>query len=173
MPGGCDLVSIYTLELLEQPFYSLRFKPLAGGLVGGQSDVFRYVLPAQADVDYIQVAARLASGAYYEAHLNTFDCPVGTEYITDRAAQINNHTTPTALTVFPNPAAPGATLSITGKNIPDGVFLLQDLMGRAILESRIVDNQVLLDKNGFTAGVYFFKIIANGQFLGSGKVSLF
>ncbi len=75
--------------------------------------------------------------------------------------------------VFPNPAAVGATLSIAGTGIADGVFVLQDVLGRVVFENQIIDNQILLDKSRLTAGVYFFKIMAQGQLVGSGKVSLF
>ena len=86
------------------PFYSLRFKPESTGLANGQSDVFRYVLPAQTKPDYIQVAARLLSGAYVEAHLNTFYCPVGTEPANKPAAEISERAAPATaavLHVFP------------------------------------------------------------------------
>ncbi len=172
-PGGYT----YTVRNPNfSPFYSLRFKPVAGGLVDGQSDVFRYLLPEQADVEYIHVATRLASDIYYETYLNTFNCPIGTEYVTDGAVQSTDRSNIVSngiISVFPNPATSGTTLSITGEEIANGDFLLQDVMGRTVLQNRIVDNQVQLNQHNFTAGVYFFKIFANGEFVGSGKISLF
>jgi hypothetical protein len=155
------------------PFYSLRFKPESTGLANGQSDIFRYVLPAQTKPDYIQVAARLLSGAYVEAHLNTFYCPVGTEPANKPAARINERAAPPTaamLHVFPNPATEGTILTIAGGDFPDGMFLLQDLAGRLVMERRIVDNQVFLDKADLSLGLYFFKILDNNRFAGSGKL---
>ena len=155
------------------PFYSLRFKPESTGLANGQSDIFRYVLPAQTKPDYIHVAARLLSGAYVEAHLNTFYCPVGTEPANKPAAEINERAAPATaalLHVFPNPATEGATLTIAGGDFPDGVFVLQDLAGRLVMERRIVDNQVLPAPSDLSTGMYYFKIMENGRFAGSGKL---
>jgi hypothetical protein len=155
------------------PFYSLRFKPESTGLANGQSDIFRYVLPAQTKPDYIHVAARLLSGAYVEAHLNTFYCPVGTEPANKPAAEISERAAPATaavLHVFPNPATEGTTLTIAGGDFPDGVFVLQDLAGRLVMERRIVDNQVLPAPSGLSTGMYYFKIMENGRFAGSGKL---
>jgi len=59
------------------PFYSVRFRPVGAGLANGGTSIFRYTLPAQADVDYIHVISRLFEQQYYEAHLNTYYCPLG------------------------------------------------------------------------------------------------
>lgn len=153
------------------PFYSIRFKPETAGLVNGQSDIFRYVLPAQTSPDYIHVAARLVSGVYVETHLNTFYCPVGAETANKPAAGERGAAgiTP-ALQVYPNPATEGATLTIAGGDFPEGVFVLQDLAGRIVMERRIEANQVSLEHIRLAAGLYFFKIYNKGQFVGGGKV---
>lgn len=157
------------------PFNAVRFKPAAAGLANGQSDVFRYVLPAQSNPDYIHVAARLVSGAYFEAHLNTFICPVGTEPgpVAAPGAHAADRNTPAIVDapgVYPNPVSSGATLFISGGNFPDGIFQLQDPSGKMLQESRIVANQVFSDHSKLPAGLYFFKIFTNGLFAGSGKV---
>ncbi len=59
------------------PFYSVRFKSISDSIANGQSEVFRYTLPAQADVTYIHILSRLEPQVFYEAHLNTFNCPIG------------------------------------------------------------------------------------------------
>ncbi|MEQ1744075.1 MAG: HYR domain-containing protein [Saprospiraceae bacterium] len=58
------------------PFHSVRFKPLSGNLSNGQSDIFEYTLPKQAQPAFILVSVKLADGSTYDAHLNTFSCPV-------------------------------------------------------------------------------------------------
>ncbi|MCC6461781.1 MAG: HYR domain-containing protein, partial [Saprospiraceae bacterium] len=48
------------------PFYSIRFKTLGNGLAAGESDLFEYTLPPQADPVFIHATARLASQVFYE-----------------------------------------------------------------------------------------------------------
>ena len=61
------------------PFYSVRYSSVSDSIQNGESDVFRYTLPPQADPDYIHIMVRLEPFIYYEAHLNTFYCPIGFE----------------------------------------------------------------------------------------------
>ncbi|MEZ4926758.1 MAG: HYR domain-containing protein [Saprospiraceae bacterium] len=58
------------------PFYSTRYKTRGVGLSNGLADVFEYRLPQQSLPTYIHITARLRNGLAYEAHLNTFYCPV-------------------------------------------------------------------------------------------------
>ena len=44
-------------------------------MANGQSDIFEYKLPKQADMIYINAFARTADGTGYEVYLNTFNCP--------------------------------------------------------------------------------------------------
>lgn len=56
------------------PFYSIRFKTDMDSISNGESDIFQYTLPPQADPDYIHVIVRVYPKIFYETHLNTFDC---------------------------------------------------------------------------------------------------
>ena len=56
------------------PFYSIRFKSEADSISSGQSDIFQYTLPPQANPAYIHVIVRVSPKIFYEAHLNTFGC---------------------------------------------------------------------------------------------------
>ncbi|MBK9337504.1 MAG: PQQ-binding-like beta-propeller repeat protein [Lewinellaceae bacterium] len=58
------------------PFHSIRFKPLSGNLNNGESDIFEYTLPKQAQPAYVLVSAKLEDNSTTQAHLNTFSCPV-------------------------------------------------------------------------------------------------
>ncbi|MBK7936869.1 MAG: HYR domain-containing protein [Lewinellaceae bacterium] len=88
------------------PFWSVRYKSDADSISGGQSDILQYTLPAQAQPLYIHITSRLSPQVFYEAHLNTFYCPVGVtpdgdkpaERITDSAT--GEHP---GLRIFPNP----------------------------------------------------------------------
>ncbi len=86
------------------PFYSVRYSSVSDSIQNGESDVFRYTLPPQADPDYIHVMVRLEPFIYYEAHLNTFYCPIGFE---DPAGKPEHSTgqqrAGDAFNLFPNP----------------------------------------------------------------------
>ncbi|MBC7774386.1 MAG: HYR domain-containing protein [Phycisphaerae bacterium] len=88
------------------PFYSIRFKTIGNGISGGQAEIFRYTLPAQTDPLYINIGSRLASQAYYEAHLNTFNCPIGVTPDGQKPAERSLAATvgKTELRIFPNPS---------------------------------------------------------------------
>ncbi len=86
------------------PFYSIRFKSQSDSIANGQSEVFEYVLPGQAPPVYIHVGARLSPNQFYEAYLNTFNCPVKNGG--NKAEQRSDLTRPAGdarLQVFPNP----------------------------------------------------------------------
>lgn len=114
LPNGLDAVapaqnSIYTSGNSREysvrnpnfsPFHSVRFKALELGIADGQADVFEYTLPAQAAPVFIRVSTRLASGAVYEATLNTFECVLQAE----RSAMYQSGV-PSSLRVFPNPSS--------------------------------------------------------------------
>ncbi len=91
------------------PFASIRFKAQTGGLKSGASDIFEYSLPQQSAPVYILVAVRLENGEYYEAYLNTFNCPAQ-PYDGNRSRE----TGPAPrFTLFPNP-----TTSVLYVNFP-------------------------------------------------------
>lgn len=96
----------------HSPFHSIRFKPVNSGLASGQSDVFEYTLPAQASPVFIKAATRLASGAFYEATLNTFGCSLQANVIADRT--FNRPVFQPTLRVFPNPSSGELFLDLTG-----------------------------------------------------------
>jgi len=57
--------------------YSIRYSSNSDSINNGESDIFKYTLPAQANVTFIHVIARLTHNIYLETHLNTFYCPIG------------------------------------------------------------------------------------------------
>jgi hypothetical protein len=61
----------------HSPQHCIRFKTAGtAGIKNGESDVFKYTIPEQAQPDYIHVTARIQPAVYYSAHLNTFFCPI-------------------------------------------------------------------------------------------------
>ncbi|MCC6461498.1 MAG: HYR domain-containing protein [Saprospiraceae bacterium] len=171
-PGGGE----YALRSPNfSPFYSLRFKPVSGGLAAGQSAVFRYVLPAQTGVSYIHVAARLLNGGYVEAYLNTFNCPVGLEAgsAVPRAEVPAEPASPTSIRISPNPAGAGTLLQLEGTPVPQGDFVLRDLTGRLVFRAAVTDNTVLFNTETGVAGMYVFEVSEGGKILGIGKLVVF
>ena len=99
------------------PFPSIRFRSAGPGIANGQSDVFEYTLPPQADPRFIHAVARLEPQAFYETHLNVFGCtvvqtpnkPLGGDAAGRQSAPAG---AVEQLTVYPNPAADALWLDI-------------------------------------------------------------
>ncbi|MFN0173960.1 MAG: choice-of-anchor L domain-containing protein [Saprospiraceae bacterium] len=73
------------------PQYSVRFSSIADSINNGESDIFKYTIPAQANnVLFINVVSRLAPYVYLSAHLNTFYCPIGVTPADDRLSETSN-----------------------------------------------------------------------------------
>lgn len=89
------------------PMYSIRFKSTTDSISNGQSDIFEYTLPAQVEVTYINITSRLASQLSYEAHLNTYNCPVGitpiNRSVKTKFRDAETVETENSLLLFPNP----------------------------------------------------------------------
>ena len=111
------------------PFYSIRYKSTTDSISNGESDIFRYTLPAQANVTYININSRLVTQQYFEAHLNTFYCPIG---ITPSGNRDNDYKVePTrVVSLYPNPAT--GLINLVFDNYADMPFQWQimNLQGR-------------------------------------------
>ena len=91
------------------PMYSVRFKSTTDSMANGQSDIFQITLPPQADVTYLNITSRLANQLFYETHLNTFNCPIGTTPEATRPSQSRDFNQQTSelnsLLLYPNPTS--------------------------------------------------------------------
>lgn len=98
------------------PFYSVRYKTKGIGINNSLSDVFEYRLPQQSLPTYIHISARLKNGLMYEAHLNTFYCPVqpwdGTHENRlevggrdETEGNLSLEMQPATLAIYPNPSS--------------------------------------------------------------------
>jgi hypothetical protein len=143
-------------------------------LANGQSDVFRYALPAQASVRYINAAVRLSSGAYVETHLNTFSCPVGVANgYQSRATDVTRllQAAPEGVLVYPNPLGNEKSLTVRGADTEGCALVLTDVTGQMVLETPIVEGQVYLEGTVLPNGLYFFRVQrATGEVTGSGRL---
>ena len=146
------------------PMYSIRFKSLSDSISNGQSDVFEYTLPSQADVSYINITSRLTAQVSYEAHLNTFKCAVGTtpnnqsskprdqEYV-----QIRN-----SLLLYPNPTTGVLYADLSDWQGQKLQVQVTNTQGQLVHSIKLLAEEDLLKvemPKDLTAGVYFFELI--------------
>jgi hypothetical protein len=147
------------------PFYSVRFRPIGTGLANGATAVFRYTLPAQADVDYIHVISRLFEQQYHEAYLNTYYCPVGitpadnlTDGSEDRAAEepLSDH-----VLLFPNPSDGVFNVDLSTWDGSDVTIQVYDSRGQRVLHTGtragVLPYTVTMPA-GIPAGLYFVEV---------------
>lgn len=115
------------------PFYSIRFMSQADSISGGESDVFQYTLPPQADPDYIHVIVRIKEQIFHEAYLNTFNCPVQYGPILPpgdySSARLSMH-------LYPNPSE--GQLYLDAEQKPAGMATLRVLDAQGRLVYRLV-----------------------------------
>lgn len=149
------------------PFYSIRFKSLTDSISGGQSDVFTYTLPGQTKPDYIHVTSRLYPQAFYEAYLNTFNCPVKAssgdrpEEVSGRGATETAEALP--LKLFPNPASGVVFADLSawqGKRVRIRIFNSQGQRLRETVITASEEPQAIGLPENTGEGLYFLEATA-------------
>jgi hypothetical protein len=154
------------------PFHSIRFKPLSGNLNNGESDIFEYTLPKQAQQAFILVSAKLTDNTTFDAHLNTFSCPVlpyvASVYGGSDIARSNGRTQPDfSVLVRPNPTS--GLLFVNLQGIEESVLVsVLNTQGQLVLEGRFAvenDGISLRLPEGLANGLYYLWV----QPLGSGQ----
>jgi Ni,Fe-hydrogenase III small subunit len=148
------------------PMYSIRFKSTTDSISNGQSDVFEYTLPAQAEVEYISVVTRLAQQSPNEAYLTTFNCPVGITP-SNRVIKTKSRDAEVALDqqnsllLFPNPTQGVLFADLSdwqGKNVQ---IQVTNALGQLIHTMKLVASDDLLRiemPQGATNGIYFMEV---------------
>lgn len=88
---------------------------------------------------------------------------VSTKSVKEKLANVN---------VFPNPFSTQATFEIeTDERYKNLTLTVFNVMGQAVKTIQANDdNQIILDRNGLTSGVYFYQIQSEGLILDSGKL---
>ncbi len=146
------------------PMYSIRFKSTTDSISNGRSDVFEYTLPAQSDVRFINITSRLAGQNFNEAHLNTFNCPVG---VTPANQGANSRSAErvlkpkNSLLLFPNPTTGVLYADLSDWQGQQLQVQITNAQGQVVhtMHLNAADDllQVEMPK-GLTAGVYFFEM---------------
>jgi hypothetical protein len=167
-----DQLSVFTAESGRKydvrnpnfsPFYSIRFKSMADSIANGQSDIFQYTLPAQSAPLYMNITSRLATQVFYEAHLNTFYCPIG---VTQTNANRDNAATPTPadrLLLFPNPSDGTLWVDLSQWSGKHPAWRIFNSQGQQVLQNTSVPEDDLLRidlPQGLPQGLYFLEIRA-------------
>jgi len=145
------------------PFYSIRFKSQADSIANGQSDIFKYKLPGQTMPAYIHVNARLAPQLFFEAHLNTFYCPIGVTPADDRPAdKREGPANLTTLRVYPNPTSGALYADFSewqGEQLQIRVFSSQGQRVQLLtMQAEDIPQQIGLPE-GLSAGLYFLEVL--------------
>jgi hypothetical protein len=123
-PGGNDYM---VRNPNYNPFYSVRYSSQGVGIANGESDILRYTLPPLASVTYIHIMSRVFPLQTFEAHLNTFYCPVGVTPLDQRSDE-PSYSAPTdqaPMVVFPNPTDGSINVDLAaweGENVQLRVF---------------------------------------------------
>lgn len=138
----------------SSPFYSIRFRMQGAGITGGQSDVFEYALIGQTEPEYINIFARLSPGPSYEAHLNTYNCPI--IMMQDAQNRISITMNRMAL-ITPNPTTDYLHVSIPESG--NGKWQIYSITNRK-LDSGLWEgsNSLTIPVQNLPQGVYFIQL---------------
>jgi hypothetical protein len=144
------------------PFYSVRFKSTADSISGGQSDIFKYTLPAQAgNVNYIYIASRLTNNLTYEAHMNTFNCPVTNQRpAVERIIENNNELS--TLYIFPNPTSGMLYADFSAwqdERLQVRIINSQGQLAQNLAIKASGAQQQIVLREGLADGLYFIEIL--------------
>ncbi len=149
------------------PFYSVRFKSINDSISGGQSEIFRYKIPAQADPTFIHILSRLAPQVYFEAHLNTFYCQIGTTPPGGRSSE--ERELPLSLTpeivLFPNPSSGILYADLSAWENQFLQFRIIGSQGQLVLQQStlaIAGPQRIELPETLSNGLYFFELLTPG-----------
>ena len=144
------------------PVYSVRFKADSATVLNkGAFDVFEYKLPQQSAPTYIYTYAKLADGTYFEAHLNTFNCPElpWPNFAPTPDDRRGSHPSGTAGTVelYPNPTNGLLFLDLGGIASETVTVRILNALGQVVQSSTLpaADGVQSLELNaGLKTGVY-------------------
>ncbi|MFN8304315.1 MAG: YCF48-related protein [Saprospiraceae bacterium] len=155
------------------PSYSIRFKSTGIGIANGQSDIFEYTLPAQAQPLYIHITSRLNPQIMYEAHLNTFNCPIGVTPDGDKSTNREDGNAPnwSALRLYPNPNPGVFTVELNASPAQGTLFRATDLMGQLVLENPADPDRTLqtVQAGDLPPGLYFLQVVVEGRVQATAK----
>ncbi|MBL7806349.1 MAG: T9SS type A sorting domain-containing protein, partial [Saprospiraceae bacterium] len=113
---------------------------------------------------YINIASRLADQKLYEAHLNTFNCPVGITPTASRPSQardFNQTSNPNSLLLFPNPTTGVLFADLSdwaGQKLRMNMTNAQGQIIQSLNETGREDLFRIEVPQGVSNGIYFLEI---------------
>jgi antibiotic biosynthesis monooxygenase (ABM) superfamily enzyme len=145
------------------PFYSIRFTAVSEGIRDGESEIFKYTLPQQADPRFIQVVVKLESQAYYAAHLNIFNCDAKGQIVNRPADERENSASSTipAIQIYPNPTDGASYLNLSkwaGEAVLLQVFNTQGQLIQATEIAATSEPQLLNLHSKIPEGIYLLQL---------------
>lgn len=87
--------------------------------------------------------------------------------VSNKKAPSNNWLTCTKL--FPNPIYEKATIRTQEHSIQNGLLRLFNAADQLAQQQAFSANEVLIEKRALQPGIYFFQILEDYQFIGSGR----
>jgi hypothetical protein len=144
------------------PSYSVRYSSITDSINNGESDIFKYTLPAQADPTFIHVVVKLATQVYYEAHLNTFYCEVTPDNTGNKEGEdrdLQHELDANGLNLFPNPTDGELYADFTawtGKQVHLQVI---DAQGRVVKNQELtaIEGAQQIDLPTLPSGIYWLQ----------------
>lgn len=143
------------------PFYSVRFKSQADSIANGQADIFKYTLPGQTKPDYIHIASRLYPQVFFEAHLNTFNCPITPE-TGPKERELTLTQSLRELLVFPNPTSGVLYADLSAWNGQELTVRVSNGLGQQIRQLNLTahdEPQEVELPAGLAGGIYFLEVL--------------
>lgn len=79
-----------------------------------------------------------------------------------------------SVTISPNPFNTSAILELKGKknNFKNTYFLLFDLLGKEMRKIEITSNNIVIEKENLSRGVYLYKVINENEIFATGKLTI-
>ena len=74
------------------------------------------------------------------------------------------------ISVYPNPFSETAVIDLKGHDFKEVLFKVFDAAGRLVQESRQEGNKIMYYRGVLPAGLYFFRLESEGNWIGSGKM---
>ncbi|MCB0528232.1 MAG: HYR domain-containing protein [Saprospiraceae bacterium] len=142
------------------PFYSIRYKSKTDSISNGQGDILQYVLPGNTAPAYIHIASRLYPSLYYEAHLNTFNCPI--QQLKPGMKLRGEETGAAYLQVFPNPTTGVLYADLSAWNGQEMELRIFNSQGQQVRRTQMVAQDVPQQVDlpqGLASGLYFMEVM--------------
>ncbi|MEN0004500.1 MAG: T9SS type A sorting domain-containing protein [Bacteroidota bacterium] len=76
----------------------------------------------------------------------------------------------TTIKVLPNPFNESTVIQLEGKDFNQLSFSMFDMTGRVVQQRQYNGNLLVVTRDNLPAGVYIFKLVSEGQLIGSGKL---